>query len=147
MTITDTIDIAAPVSLVWRVTADVEKWAEWTPTVTSVRLVNGERLRLGSIATIKQPMQSAADWTVVEYEEERRFAWQTSTAALRFKGVHDLAPSTAGTRNTLAVEATGFLALLLWPVLRLAIRKSLRDENAGLKRRCEQEAKAVVDGR
>ncbi len=140
MTVSDTLDIAAPASLVWKITTDVERWPEWTPTVKSVHLPNGP-LQLGSIAVIKQPMQPQSNWTVVEYEPERRFVWATSRPGLRLEGVHDLTATVAGTQNLLQVHATGTLAFLLWPVLRIVMRKALRDENAGLKRRCEQEVR------
>jgi len=53
-------------------------------------------------------------------------------------GMHQISPDGAGTRNVLPVEASGFVALLCWPVLRLAVRKSLAAENRGLKARCER---------
>jgi uncharacterized membrane protein len=140
MIVSDTVVIAAPVGVVWRVTADVERWPEWTPTVTHVQLLVGGDLDLGSVASIKQPLQPVSNWIVVEFEEERRFAWETHRPGLRMKGLHELVAAGDGTRNTLTVEATGFLAVLLWPLLRFAVRKSLRDENVGLKRRCEREA-------
>jgi hypothetical protein len=46
--------------------------------------------------------------------------------------------------NVLRVEAAGALAVLLWPVLRLAVRRALSDENAGLKQHCEQAARAAA---
>ena len=145
MIVTDVIDIASPIEVVWRVTTDVERWPEWTPTVTHVQLVNHAPLQLGSVASIKQPLQPVSDWTVVEFQAERRFAWETRRRGLRFKGVHDVTSFAGGTRNLLAVEATGVLAILLWPALRAAVRKSLRDENAGLKRRCEREFQVASD--
>lgn len=36
MTVEDTIHIEAPPDVVWRVTEAIERWLEWTPTVTSV---------------------------------------------------------------------------------------------------------------
>lgn len=36
-------------------------------------------------------------------------------------GTHDLSAANGGTRNVLSVEASGALALLLWPILRVAV--------------------------
>jgi uncharacterized membrane protein len=137
MTVTNTIHISAAPDTVWAVTIDVERWPEWTPTVTSVEILTDKPLRLGSIARIKQPMQPAADWVVTEFVSGRRFAWETRRASLRMKGIHELSAEDAGTANVLRVEAQGILASLLWPMLRLAIGKALADENRGLKARCE----------
>ena len=145
MTITDSITIQASVQAVWHVTQDVERWPEWTPTVSSVRLISDPPLRLGSVALIKQPMQPESRWVVTDFEPGRRFAWETRRPGLRMVGSHDLTAEGGGTRNVLRVEASGWLAVLLSPVLRVAMRNALTDENLGLKARCEREASAGVD--
>jgi hypothetical protein len=142
MTIENTIQINAPLEVVWRVTADVERWPEWTPTVTSVRLIGGGPIGPGSVARIKQPAQPESEWRVTVFEPGRRFAWETRRRGLRMVGLHELEVAGAGTTNTLRVEAEGALAVLLWPVLRLALRQALADENRGLKQRCEAEVAA-----
>jgi uncharacterized membrane protein len=142
MTIEDTIQINAAPDVVWRVTADVERWPEWTPTVTSVELLGGGPIGPGSVARIKQPAQPESEWRVTVFEPGRRFAWETQRRGLRMVGWHEFEPAGAGTTNTLRVEAEGALAVLLWPVLRLAMRRALADENRGLKQRCEAEVAA-----
>lgn len=142
MTITDSIHIDAPLDVVWSVTQDVERWPEWTPTVTSVRLLGERPIRLGSVALIKQPMQPASQWVVTEHSANQRFAWETRRAGLHLIGTHDLAAADGGTRNVLRVKASGVLAVALWPILHFAMQKALRDENRGLKARCEQQMAA-----
>lgn len=137
MRVVDSIHIDAPIETVWSVTQDVERWPEWTPTVTRVQLLGEGGLGLGSVARIKQPLQPEAEWVVTEFLPGKRFAWQTRRSGLTMLGTHDLSEDGRGTRNVLSVDASGSLALLLWPVLRLAMRKALSDENNGLKRRCE----------
>jgi len=45
------VDIAAPPGGVWAVIADVERWPEWTPTVTRLqRLDRGQRSTLAAAA-------------------------------------------------------------------------------------------------
>jgi uncharacterized protein YndB with AHSA1/START domain len=138
MQVEHSIIIAAPPERVWQVTTDVERWPQWTPTVTSVRKLGDGAFGLGSVARIKQPGQAEAEWTVTAFEPNRRFAWATERSGMRMVGIHELQADGGGTRNVLRVEASGILAVLLWPVLRFAMQKALRDENAGLKRFCEQ---------
>lgn len=138
MKVTDAIHINAPPDLVWRVTLDVERWPEWTPTVTSVELLGGRELGLGSVARIKQPLQPESEWVVTEFRAGRGFAWATRRKGLHMTGTHELAADGAGTRNVLSIEATGPLAVMLGPLLRWATRRALADENRGLKARCEQ---------
>ena len=138
MTITDSIQIDAPVQTVWQVTQDVERWPEWTPTVTSVRLAGDRPIGLGSVALIKQPMQPLSRWVVTEFIAGQRFAWETRRTGMRMVGSHELAAAGGGTRTVLRIDADGWLAVLLWPVIRGAMRKALVEENRGLKVRCER---------
>ena len=138
MTVSDEIHIAASPDVVWAVTRDVEQWPEWTPTVTSVRITRGGQFGVGSVARIKQPLQPESEWTVTAFDIGKRFAWETRRIGLHLIGTHDLQRAGSGTLNILTVEARGFLAVLLWPVLRPAMRRALVDENRGLKARCQQ---------
>jgi carbon monoxide dehydrogenase subunit G len=138
MTITDSIHIAAPPGVVWDVTVDVERWSEWTPTVSSVTVLGEAPIRMGSVARIRQPGQPEADWVVTEFVREQRFTWETRRRGLRIIGSHALHSEGVHTRNELRIDASGPLAVLLWPVLRFALRRALRDENRGLKERCER---------
>ena len=137
MIVTDSIRIAAPIDVVWDITRDVERWHEWTPTVTSVRLHAPGPLQLGSVARIKQPLQPESDWVVSEFCVPRRFAWETQRTGLWMKGSHDLETRADGTESTLRVEARGFLAIVLWPLLRPAMKRAIATENRGLKQRSE----------
>jgi len=143
MRVDHAIHIEAPPEVVWEVTRDVERWPEWTPTVTSVKRTDRGPFGVGSTARIKQPMQAEAEWVVTEFAPGRRFAWRTRRRGMRMTGIHQLIPEGEGTRNVLSVEAEGAVALLLWPLLRLAMRRALADENRGLKARCERGAPAA----
>ena len=137
MTTRDTRYIEARPEIVWAVTEDVERWPEWTPTVSSVERVDRGPFRLGSAARIKQPAQGAAEWTVVEFEHGVRFAWESRRRGLRMVGSHELTPHGTGTISVLGVEASGPVAVLMWPILWPATRLAIWRENRGLKARCE----------
>jgi uncharacterized membrane protein len=145
MIVEHTTHIEAPPEVVWRVTADVERWPEWTPTVTSVKRVGEGPFGLGSVARIKQPGQAEADWAVTSFEPGRRFAWESQRMGMRMVGTHEISPEGQGTKNVLRVEANGALAVLLWPVLGLAMRRALKDENEGLKKCSERVARGAAE--
>jgi hypothetical protein len=50
---------------------------------------------------------------------------------------HELIPVGTGTKSTLRIEMSGIAAVLLWPLIRASVQKSLEQENAGLKAECE----------
>jgi uncharacterized membrane protein len=137
MKLADSIQIDASPERVWSVTQEVERWPEWTPTVTSVKRLDPGPFGLGSTARLRQPAQPAAEWVVTEFEAGRGFAWETSRRGLHMKARHEVTADGAGTRNVLSVEATGIVATLLGPLLRIAIARALSAENRGLKSRCE----------
>jgi Polyketide cyclase / dehydrase and lipid transport len=137
MDVENSIHIDASAEAVWAVTVDVDRWPEWTPTVTALTRKDTAAFGLGSVARIKQPMQPMAEWTVTEFTAGQRFVWETRRLGLHMVGGHEMFPDGAGTRNVLHVKATGVFAVMLWPLLRLAIRHALSAENHGLKLRCE----------
>lgn len=53
---------------------------------------------------------------------------------------HRMRGDDAGTSNTLQVKASGVLAVVLWPMLRIATAWALQKENCGLKARYEAPA-------
>ncbi len=129
--------IDAPRPLVWSVTVDVERWPDWTPTVTDVARTGEGPFGVGSVARIRQPGLPAADWCVTSLVEGERFTWETRVRGLHMVATHELESSGTGTRNVLRVEFHGPVATLFWPLIRMSVRKALERENAGLKARCE----------
>ena len=59
-------DIDASADLVFAVLIDVERWPEWTPTVTRVERLDGSALPLAISSRIRivQPKVPPAEWTV-----------------------------------------------------------------------------------
>jgi uncharacterized membrane protein len=138
MRLEEEIDIAAPADLVWAVTVDLERWPEWTPTVRRIRRLDAGRFERGSRALLDQPGLPEAEWEVTALAPGESFTWGTRVRGMRMSATHELAPTAVGTRNVLRIEMSGVLVWLLRPLLGFSVRRALRQENAGLKRRCEE---------
>jgi len=138
------LHIDAPPSIVWSVTTDVERWPDWTPTVQSVKFLGEEPFGLESVVRIKQPGLPEADWRVTALLPGEHMTWQTRVRGMRMVATHRLTPSGTGTMNRLIIEMSGIPVWLLWPLLRLSVGRALRQENAGLKAKCEQIASALM---
>lgn len=138
MIVKDIIYIEAQPDEVWAVTEDVERWPEWTPTITSAIRLDDGPFRIGSTVKIKQPLQPVSEWIVTEFVPEERFAWETKRRGLQMRASHEVNMDGPGTMNTLRVEASGVIATLLSPILRTLIRRALLEENRGLKALCEK---------
>jgi uncharacterized membrane protein len=133
-----TIDIAARPERVWAVLRDVERWPEWTPTVTTVTPLDRGPLAVGSRARIRQPKLLPAIWRVTALEEGRSFSWATRTAGVRVTARHWVEPAPGGSRATLAIEFSGLLGPIVARLTRRMCEGYLALEASGLKARSER---------
>ena len=132
------IDIDAPPERVWSVISDVERWHEWTASITSIERLDDGPLRIGSRARVRQPQLPENRFEVTALEEGRGFSWVSTSPGLRGVGHHWIEPASKGCRVTLGVDFRGPLA---WPISLLYGRLTQRYiemEAAGLKRRSER---------
>ena len=138
MDIERVVDVAAPPDRVWAAMSDVERWPEWTASVTRVERLDRGPFGVGSRARVRQPGFPAAVWTVTALEPGRSFAWRSAVPGLTSVAVHRVDPAgDNASRVTLSVTWSGPLA----PVIRLLAGKRSRRyvelEAQGLKRRSE----------
>ena len=136
-------DIEAPPDVVWTVMSDGERWHEWTASVTSVRRLDKGPLRIGSSALIRQPRFPPAVWKVTALEPGRRFVWKSGMPGMWVYGDHAVEPTATGTRATLRLIYEGMLARLMGRMTRGITNRYLNMEAAGLKKRSEENARAV----
>jgi uncharacterized protein YndB with AHSA1/START domain len=135
---TTTIDIAAPPERVWEVMADVERWSEWTTTVTWVRRLDEGPLRPGSRAKIKQPRLPETEYVVTELDPGRSFSWVATAPGVLTTARHDIeALPSGGSQVRLAVEQAGWLGSVVGRFYRGMTDRYLATEAIGLKARSE----------
>ncbi|MEV4455032.1 SRPBCC family protein [Microbispora sp. NPDC049633] len=131
------VDIDASAEQVWRVMADVVRWPEFTPTMTTVEHLGDGPLRLGGRLRIKQPGLPPMVWQVTEFTEGRSFAWQAAGGGVTTLGTHVLTPRDGGVSVVLGIVQSGPLAPLMGLLVGGRTRRYVRTEAEGLKRRCE----------
>ncbi len=132
-----TVDIAAPVGVIWRVLADIEHWPDWTPTMTSIEALDPLPLRVGLRARVTQPGLRPAVLTVTAVEAGRRFLWGTKQPGLAFNGDHVVAATPEGARVRLLAEFTGLLAPVVGAIYGKKVRAYVTTEAESLKARVE----------
>lgn len=137
MKISNQIKIQASPSLVWKVTEDLEKWPEWSPTFERVEKLYEGTFQIGSKARIKQPKMSPAVWVVTSMEYGKSYRWETTVNGIKMIASHELIQDADGTINILQLEMSGLVSLVLGPLIRSQITKALKLENEGLKKVCE----------
>lgn len=108
------IDIAAPAERVFAVYSDVERWPEWTRSVTSVERLDDGPLRVGSRARVRQPRLPTAVWEVTELVPDRSFTWVARGPGIVTTGSHVVTPLDGdGVKATAALEQAGPLGSLM----------------------------------
>jgi uncharacterized protein YndB with AHSA1/START domain len=133
--------IAASPEDVWAVLVDVERWPEWTASMSEVKVLNGRALAVGARVQIKQPRLPSTVWEVTTLEPLRGFTWLAAAPGSTTVADHRLTAVSAGhTTVTLTLRRTGLLARLLDLVFKRVTEKYVRMEAEGLKRRCETAA-------
>ena len=138
MDIERVIDIAAPQERVWAVMSDVERWPEWTRSVTRVERLDRGPLAVGSRARVRQPRFPAAVWTVTALEPGRFFEWRSPAPGLLSVGGHRVeAAGDGGSRVTLSLTWSGPLAAVMRLLFGKLSRRYVEMEARGLKRRAE----------
>jgi uncharacterized membrane protein len=143
MEFADSIAIDAPAERVWAVMSDVERWHEWTPSITSVERLDRGTFRLGSRARVRQPKLPTAVWTVTDLQPNCSFIWTAGARGLLTIATHQILPG-PGTSVTvrLSIRQTGLLAPLVNVLYAGLTRRYLKLEVNGLKQRCEGTALA-----
>jgi uncharacterized membrane protein len=132
------VEIQAPAAYVWAVLVDVERWPEWSPTVTSIERLDPGPLALGSRTRIHQPKLRPAVWQVTELNEAQGvFTWAAKSPGILVTARHLVAATGSGSKAILTTEFSGFLAPLLMRPLRELNEQYVTTEAQSLKKRCE----------
>ena len=133
-------DIQAPTDRVWDVMSDVERWHEWTPSITSVTLLGSGPFAVGSRALVRQPKLPPVRWRVTAIEPGRHFEWVSAGPGFRTVAVHRVEANGEGTWATLSIEIQGVLGGVLGWLTGAITERYIGFEAVGLKARSENPA-------
>ena len=134
------IQIDAPAARVWDVMIDVERWPEWTTSVSSLRRLDAAPFGPGSRVRIKQPRLPPSELHVTRFDPGREFVWTAANLGLRVDASHAIAPVGSGVLVTLGVRFHGPVGLIVALLTRRLTTRYIRLEAEGLKRRSEDGA-------
>lgn len=132
-----TFQVRAAPPTVLAVMMEIERWHEWTASVTSIRQLDAGPLRVGTRAVIRQPKFPPALWTITAVEPGRGFTWVSKAPGVHVTAHHFVEPSPAGTRVTLSLRYDGWVGKLLARATRGITERYLDLEAAGLTKRSE----------
>ncbi len=137
------VEIAAPASVVWDVFSDVQRWPEWTASVTRLVGLDGPELAVGRRFEIKQPRLPRLVWEVTEVLPGESWTWVQRSSGGSTLARHDVIATDEG--HTLVrqrLEQRGPIGALVGWLMRTTTKRYLELEAQGLKARSEQRARS-----
>jgi uncharacterized membrane protein len=138
MNVESGVTIAAPADHVWRVFTDVERWPEWTASITRASMVTGDELHIGTAVRITQPRLPVLTWVVTELDPGVSWTWVAQSPGATTSAIHLVQRvDEVTTRVEQRIEQAGLIGVLAGRVMRATTRRYLELEAAGLRRRCE----------
>jgi uncharacterized membrane protein len=131
--------IDAPAKVVWDVFSDVERWPDWTASVTRLVALDGPGLAVGKRFEIKQPRMPKLVWEVTEVTPGESWTWvQRSPGGLTVARHDVIADPDGSTRVRQSIDQRGPVGVLVGLLMRRMTKRYLELEAAGLKARSEQ---------
>ncbi|MFV9633739.1 SRPBCC family protein [Mycobacterium neumannii] len=135
-------EINAPAAVVWDVFSDVERWPEWTASVTRLVALDSRELAVGNRFEIKQPRMPKLVWKVTEVVPGASWTWVQRSPGGLTVARHHVSPvsadSQARTRIDQRLEQRGPVGALVGLLMRSMTKRYLELEADGLKARCER---------
>ncbi len=134
-----TIAIEADPARVWEVLTDVERYPQWTTSMTGVERLDPGPLRPASRVRITQPRLPTTVWTVDDIEPEQGFTWSSRTRGITTVAGHRLNRPVGGPLTvTLTIDQHGPLAPVVALLAGRLTRRYLRLETVGLRAESER---------
>jgi hypothetical protein len=132
------MEIPVPVPLVWSVLVDVERWPEWTESISHVKKLPPGPLQIGTRVRIHQPKLPPAFWQVTDLNPGAGFTWVSRAPGVRVTARHLVEVIPLGARVALCIQYEGLLGQLLARWTGELNNRYLAMEASGLKTRCSE---------
>jgi hypothetical protein len=111
----------APPEVVWERYADLARWPQWSPQISSVES-SGPRLRAGIDGTVHGPLGVSVPFHITEVGI-RSWAWEARPLGMRLLLDHRVTAYGSGSETELRMKGPAPLLLAYAPFARLALRK------------------------
>lgn len=134
------VAIDAPADLVWQVFTDVERWPEWTASVTRLAGLDEPGIAVGNRFEIKQPRMPKLVWVVSEVIPGTSWTWVQHSPGGVTTARHEVTATAEGAALVnQGLDQRGVVGSLVGLLMRRMTKRYLAMEARGLKARSEQQ--------
>jgi uncharacterized membrane protein len=138
MRLTHSVDIPAPIDIVWQVYTDVERWPQWMESMDHVDVMDGRAMTLGSEVWISQPRLPNATWEVTEFTPGRSWTWVSRSPGARSTATHVLHPiDDTTTRVEMTLDMSGGIGAVAGRMIAKRALRYMTMEGDGLRAACD----------
>jgi uncharacterized membrane protein len=135
----NSVEINAPARSVWDIYSDVERWPDWTKSVTSVVPLDGPGIEVGKRFEIKQPRLPKLVWEVTHVDPGVSWTWRQRSPGGTTLGCHDvLSQNDDRTLVRQSIDQRGPIGVTVGLLMLRLTKRYLALEAAGLKQHCER---------
>jgi hypothetical protein len=135
----NSVEIDASARCVWDVYTDVERWPDWTASVTRVVPLDGPGIEVGKRFEIKQPRLPKLVWEVTQVDPRVSWTWRQRSPGGTTLGRHEVLSQDAD--RTLArqsIDQRGPIGVAVGLLMLRLTKRYLALEAAGLKQHSER---------
>jgi len=140
--ISSEIEINAPLTEVWAILMDFDKWSEWNPTVNQIYGTATLGSKLGiTMAGPEGKDDQKYSAEITTFETPRSFRWRAVMIAgflMTNDRSFELEPAGEGTKLVNTEHFSGLFVSLFWSKLERFVPDSLKSMNEALKAKAEQ---------
>ena len=135
----NSVEIDAPARAVWDVYTDVERWPDWTASVTRVVPLDGPGIEVGKRFEIKQPRLPKLVWEVTRVDPGVSWTWRQRSPGGTTLGRHEVLSQNADrTLVRQSIDQRGPIGVAVGLLMLRLTKRYLDLEAAGLKQHSER---------
>ena len=123
---------------VFAVLMQLENWNQWTKSITSISLLNAEKIEVGTRIRVIQPELSPATWTIIEIKENSSLVWEKKSFGLKMTATHSIINDNNNVLVRLSIIYEGFFARLAYKLTSSLTDRYMTMEINGLKAESEK---------
>jgi hypothetical protein len=123
---------------IYTILTRLENWNQWTKSITSISLLNAEKIEVGTRIKVIQPKLSPATWTITEIKENSSLVWEKKSFGLKMTAQHSIINDNNNVLVKLSIIYEGLFARLAYKLTSSLTDRYITMEVNGLKAESEK---------